>query len=145
MNCNATGLSNDSPSMPPVTTTQALTYTGTAAAGLFGAVPLVTNRAALMTYTPGVSSSSSNIETTSLGNATMTALGAQVTSAIVVATSTQAVNDSGTTATTKTTVVSTNSSATPSNTLKSEGVVHGVRGWHLSAAVVMVIAVAAFL
>lgn len=56
MACVATGLSNDAPHTPPVTTTQKFTYTGADATDFFSAVPLVTNRAKLMTYTPGAAS-----------------------------------------------------------------------------------------
>jgi len=120
MGCVATGLSHDAPAVPPVTTTQTFTYTGAAATSFFSAVPLVTNSASLMTYTPGAASSSSTISTTP-SNATVTSQSANAASPIVVASSTTPGNGSLTTA-----GLFTGASATPASLVKSAGVAPGV-------------------
>ncbi|KAG4439752.1 hypothetical protein IFR05_004774 [Cadophora sp. M221] len=55
MGCTATGVSDDASPSAPITTTEALTYTGDAAKGFFRSVSLVRDSRELMTHTPGVS------------------------------------------------------------------------------------------
>ncbi|PVH80349.1 hypothetical protein DL98DRAFT_203164 [Cadophora sp. DSE1049] len=54
MGCTATGVSDDASPSAPITTTEALTYTGETAKGFFRSVSLVTDSRLLMTHTPGV-------------------------------------------------------------------------------------------
>lgn len=54
MGCTATGVSDDASPSAPITTTEALTYTGDAAKGFFRSVSLVGDSRELMTHTPGV-------------------------------------------------------------------------------------------
>lgn len=54
MGCKATGVSDDASPSAPITTTEALTYTGETAKGFFRSVSLVTDSRMLMTHTPGV-------------------------------------------------------------------------------------------
>ncbi|KAK0119573.1 hypothetical protein ONS95_011013 [Cadophora gregata] len=54
MGCTATGVSDDASPSAPITTTEAITYTGETANGFFRSVSLVTDSRLLMTHTPGV-------------------------------------------------------------------------------------------
>lgn len=98
MGCTATGVSDDASPSAPITTTEALTYTGETAKGFFRSVSLVTDSRMLMTHTPGVLKGA-GVYTTG-GEVATSKETAKTGSATVIATKTSSIASSGTGAST---------------------------------------------